>query len=505
MDRPAQRQEQVLARFVREHLDDGVVVLDGSGGVIEANQAVQSGACDVLALFGAEGPGGEPLARLLAELREHGAASAELTCPLREGGGSRHLSLQGVAIEGGFVVVVRDHEAQRALADEVRQLRSLASLGLLSASVAHDLNNLLTPIYALSSFLAGKLERDEPRSLAAEILGAAERSVRLVRTVLTASRPKSPELEVVDVNTVVDEMKPLIARLLGVETELTISLERTPSPSVLERARFEHALLNLVANARDAMVRGGRLTVTTANVTLGNGGGVGPAGERSYVMISVADTGVGMSEQTSTHIFDPFFTTKAGGRGVGLGLTSVRNFVTEVGGFVSAHSVAGEGTTISIYLPSASQDAPHTAGAELQAIAHARGRGETMLVVDADPAICRAVALVLEAHGYRVLAADSAESALIAARSADPAVAVVLLDAELASSDPQALGERLRAAVPGVRLVVMSAARHDAGPAGAQPAGGTGPALLRKAFSSDELLAAVRAALDGPVGESGGR
>jgi signal transduction histidine kinase/CheY-like chemotaxis protein len=500
MDRSTHPRERLLARFVRELLDDAVVVLDASGELVEANRAAAAGACDVLALFGSAARGDERVADLLGELREQGAATTEITVPARDGGNSRHLRLQGVALGDGFVVVVRDHSEARRLADEVRQLRGLASLGLLTASVAHDLNNLLTPIYALGSFLAGKVEREEPRLLAGEILTAAERAVRLVRTVLTASRPKSPELEIVDVNAAVAEMKPLIARLLGPSTELALFFDRVPTPSVFERARFEHALLNLAANARDAMPGRGRLTITTANVTLGNGAG-DPSGERSYVMISVTDTGVGMSEQTCAHIFDPFFTTKGGEHGVGLGLASVRNFATDLGGFVSAHSAPGEGTTISVYLPSAAQDAPRRA-ALTDRQAAAAGRGETVLVVDADAAVRRAAALVLQAHGYGVLAADSEPSALRVASSAEPPVDLVLLDVDLPTGDPRALRERLLAAADGAGLLLMSAAGASAPPPRAQqPGGPAAPALLRKAFSSEELLAAVRAVLDVRRGE----
>jgi two-component system, cell cycle sensor histidine kinase and response regulator CckA len=487
-DRPTDPQQRVLARFALEHLVDGVLVLDREGAVLEANRAALSHPCDVRGLFEVNARERGPVLQLLDELRTAGKSSAEITCVARDGqGGQRVLLFTGVAIEGCSVVLVRDMTAQHALEGEVRELRALASLGLATASVVHDLNNLLTPIYALSSLLATQLGAAEQATLAQEIYAAAERAARLTRTVLTAARPSSPELETVDVNEVIAEMQPLLERLLGGEIDLVLALADANAHALIERARLEHAILNRAVNARDAMAQGGQLTITITKLA--------PADEperRSYVLISVGDTGAGMTEDVRARIFDRFFTTKEAGAGIGLGLASVRNFVTDSGGFVSVHSEAGKGTAFVMYLPSVEQPPPSGPARR----AHVRGGTETVLVIDADESVRRAVRLVLEAHGYRVLAAESERAARGIARSARATIALVLVDADFASIGEHSGSERLPGVAADAPFVVMSGHARDPHAESPGQATAARPSALRKAFSSDELLRVVRTVLD---------
>jgi signal transduction histidine kinase len=482
-------QERALARFVLEQFGEAVIVLDADDVVIDLNRAAHASAFDLPALFATDAACREPLLGLLAELRATGKSAAEITCPLRDRSAGRPLLFEGVSLEGCSVILVRDPSDSRARAAELRELRGLASLGLLTASVAHDLNNLLTPIYALSSLLATRLG-SEQRAMADEILSAAERAARLARTVLTTARRTTPEHERIDVNQTARELGPLIERMLGPGIELVLALCETPAFTLSERARLEHAILNLAVNARDAMASGGRLTISTANVALDEPRERGVSEERTYVLISVSDTGAGMSEAVRARLFDRFFTTKDAETGTGLGLASIHNFVSDSGGFVSVDSETGEGTAIGLYLPSAAPG-PASSPAPRRDVA---GGSETVLVVDGDEAVRRTVSMVLQERGYRVLAADSEDAAGRIAASVR-AIDLVLVDTAFPRLGQRALRRRLLGADSDVPCVVMSGRAHGDRSAGWEPGSGTGRPL-RKAFSSDELLHEIRSVLD---------
>ena len=332
---------RVLSRFVLEQFPEPVVVLDQSGTVVEANFAAELGRPNLARLFEPESSPGT--AQFLDEIRTSGQSSL-LRKQTTSDGVAEHILLRGFAIDSWFVVTARDVSREHALQDELRQLRRVESLGLLTATIIHDFNNLLTPILCASTVLAAELEKgSHAANLAADIESVAVRATSLVRDVLAFARARPSALEVVDLSTSVSTMRPLIERIFGGSAELVFDLPEELGKVMIDRARFEHALLNLVANARNAMPDGGRLTISTANA--------GP-----YVVVAVGDTGVGMTEQVQARAFDEFFTTRHAVGGTGLGLASVKRFAIESGGSAQLFSEVGRGTVVTLHLPIATDE-----------------------------------------------------------------------------------------------------------------------------------------------------
>ncbi len=250
----------------------------------------------------------------------------------------------------------RDSAAGPESEDALLHRRRLESLGYVAASVAHDFNNMLTPIVANAAVLGEVLPPGSRESqMAAEILMAAERAAGLVRQMLTLARPRRSEAKCIDVHRAIADMMWLIRRVVrdGVEVAVEMGAGEGALEVVVDGDKLEHAILNLVANARDAMPRGGRITITSAGVALGQEPTGCTAETSEYVAITVADTGVGMTPQVRERIFETFFTTKEEGLGTGLGFASVRRFVEASGGCMAVHSDVGRGTSVVLYLPRA--------------------------------------------------------------------------------------------------------------------------------------------------------
>ena len=256
-----------------------------------------------------------------------------------------------------------DSAARTEGEDALLQRRRLESLGYVAASVAHDFNNLLTPIVANAAVLGEALPAGSRESqMAAEILMAAERAAGLVRQMLTLAKPRRSEAKCIDVHRALADMMWLVRRVVrdGVEVAVEMGAGEGPIEVVAESDKLEHAILNLVANSRDAMPRGGRITITTAIVALGHEPSACTAETTEYVAITVADTGAGMTPQVRERIFETFFTTKEEGLGTGLGFASVRRFVEASGGCMAVHSEVGRGTSVVLYLPRARSSAART-------------------------------------------------------------------------------------------------------------------------------------------------
>ncbi|UJR83265.1 ATP-binding protein [Sandaracinus amylolyticus] len=451
---------RLFSRFVVEHLADAVLVLDGEGAVVSTNHATPP----ELAAFFDRASASPDVHALVARLRQDGRAYAELARPLADGRTS-HLRVEGALVEQHAVIVARDVSVEREATDELRVLRRVEALGAIATSVVHDVNNLLTPVLLLSGHLARHLDGTAWAPLAQHIESAAHRASVIARDVLAFARPGRARWAPVDVSRVIAELRPFVERLAGDDIDVALELAPGLEPVRLDRTALENAVLNLVANARDAMPNGGRLTIhSIAEPTSG------------CVSLQVRDTGIGMSEHVRARAFDRFFTTKSHGNG--LGLASVRRFADEAGASVEVESAPGRGTTVTLRLPCAARDADAP-----RAEVH-RG-GETVLIADPDGQVRRALAYVLEAAGYRVVEADGAESAHTAL--ADSTIGLALVDARLAA--PHAALTRTLSERP-TRVLVMlgdhGSAEHVA----------PGTPTLHKAFSEPDLLRVVRGALD---------
>lgn len=294
--------------------------------------------------------------------------------------------------------------------DALLRAQRLEAVGQLTGGVAHDFNNLLTVIMGSAELLARR--SDDPgrvRQIAGQIAMAAKRGGEVTQQLLAFSRRQFVNPEVVDLNARLRDFKQLLDRAAQESVEVTLELDHSLHQVRLDPGHFEAAILNLVGNARDAMPKGGSITVTTSNTVLGPLAGELPPGD--YVRVAVTDTGTGMDEATAAKAFEPFFTTKDIGKGTGLGLSQVYGFAKQAGGDARIRTAPGHGTTVELILPRATQSAP-AGSAETASAAHPAADGEVILVVEDEPGVRRMVVETLRDIGYVAVAAGSAQAAL---------------------------------------------------------------------------------------------
>ncbi len=396
-----------------------------------------------------------------------------------------------VKFEGRAAALVLCHDVTDRLQLEERlaQAEKMEAVGRLAGGVAHDFNNLLTVISGYTEILLSRPETNGREQLR-EIAHAAEQAAGLTRSLLAFSRRQVLHPRVLDLNEIVAGMEPMVRRIIG--DDVNVGVRLTPGLAAVEadQAQLERVILNLAANARDAMPKGGRLTIETANVELAEDyvrlRGEGTPGPN--VLLAVSDTGVGMSEEVQRHLFEPFFTTKSPGAGTGLGLATVFGVVKQSGGSIYVYSEAGRGTTFKIHLPAAAAERIEaTSGADTVV---ARG-SETIMLVEDDASVRDLVSLMLESKGYRVIAADGAESA---ERLCTQDVDLLLTDVVMPEVDGRALAERLSAASPSIRVLFMSGYSDEA----VYRHGELSPnaAFIEKPFTDRALARKIRDVLD---------
>ena len=430
-------------------------------------------------------------------------------CRLRdEDGEYRLFHVRGVPVRfssapaSEWVGTCTDIEDQRAAERELRRAESelkhaqkMEAIGRLAGGVAHDFNNILTGILASTEFArARSLENPHVLGELDEIRAAARRAADLTKRLLTLSRSRSLSQEILDLNEVVRESARLLERIIGEHIQLRISLAESLAPVRAEAVQLEQIILNLAVNARDAMPRGGRLTLETENVRLGaeyarRHPSVRPG---SYVMLAVSDTGIGMDEATLERIFEPFFTTKKEGHGTGLGLATVHGIVKQAGGHVWAYSEPGEGTTLKIYLPVVEGVVAGASRTVLPAETVVGG-SEVVLVVEDDPAVRRVAIRGLTSCGYEVLSAGDGGEALEILRERSD-VSMVITDMVMPRMSGPELAARLRQEAP--RLPILFLSGYAAAAAiGRDDLRGDEP-FLQKPFTPADLASAVRSVLD---------
>jgi signal transduction histidine kinase len=262
----------------------------------------------------------------------------------------------------GFATVQRDLRPARQLDKHVLQAQKLETTGRLAAGVVHDFNNMLSVILGYGALIRrGLPEESALRGEVDEMLGAAKRAGQLTKQLLVFSRPQSEERSVVSLNDVVTGIDGMARRLLGSTITLANNLDPCAGWIQVDVGQIEQVILNIVTNARDAMPKGGTLTMTTTQVVIGGDPGAeGALPNGRYAVLRVTDTGAGMDDATMQRVFEPFFTTKAPGSGTGLGLSTVLGVVKQSGGHVAVQSRPGQGTTFSIFLPAAPAPAPRS-------------------------------------------------------------------------------------------------------------------------------------------------
>jgi signal transduction histidine kinase len=385
-------------------------------------------------------------------------------------------------------------EALRESEEALRQAQKMEAIGRFAGGIAHDFNNLLTAISGYNRILLRRMEPSDPgRQDAAEIERAAERAAELTQQILAFSRRQVLQPEVLDLNAVIRKTKGMLGRIIGEDIALSIELAPDLAAIRADPGQIEQVLMNLAANARDAMPRGGRLEIETANADLSAEEVValGSLERGPYVRLTIADTGVGMSEETRAQIFDPFFTTKDVSEGTGLGLSTVHGIVSQSGGGITAASEPGRWTRFVIHLPRceeapASYGAPATTGLALG--------NETVLLVEDDPRVRRLTRRMLEDLGYEVLEAEDGVRALALAQDYTEALPLMVTDVIMPALGGGELVERMNAIHPETRVVFVSGYPDDAlGQHGVLP---PGAAFLPKPFTQEELAQKLRDVLD---------
>jgi two-component system cell cycle sensor histidine kinase/response regulator CckA len=392
----------------------------------------------------------------------------------------------------------RDTTERVRLEEQLRQAQKMEAIGQLAGGVAHDFNNLLTVISGNSELLLSGTPADDPRRAAlSDIRAAGERAAGLTRQLLAFSRKQILEPKLVDAHEVVAGIEKMLRRLIGEDVEILTDLAADPSWVKVDPGQLEQVIMNLAVNARDAMPRGGRLTIATRNidskepVDLEETAGRLP---RPRVAISISDTGDGISPKVKPHLFEPFFTTKAVGKGTGLGLATVYGIVKQSGGDVTVESEPGKGATFTVVLPSRPAPRRRGSGASL----HALPRGtETVLVVEDEDAVRRIVKIALESTGYRVIEARSGSEALEAARAQAGKIDILVTDVVMPEMSGREVAARITETHPGTRILYMSGYTDDA--VVRHGIVESGVAFLQKPFSPLALARKVREVLDSPA------
>jgi two-component system, cell cycle sensor histidine kinase and response regulator CckA len=392
----------------------------------------------------------------------------------------------------------RTEEARESLEEQLRQSQRMDAVGRLAGGIAHDFNNILSIILGYGETLLEDLHAGDPkRADVLEMHKAAGRAAELTRQLLMFSRQQMVEPKILDMNEVIGGMQNMLRRLLGEHIELGVELEPHIGRVRADRGNIEQVIMNLVVNARDAMPRGGKLSVSTANVSVDDAFMSTHAGaERgAYVRLSVADTGIGMEKATRLRIFEPFFTTKEQGKGTGLGLSTVFGIVKQSHGGVWVHSEPGHGSTFEVYLPRT--DADVESSRISQRVVEGPG-SETILLVEDEEAVRTMAQRMLERNGYRVIVARDPADALRIASEPERRIDLLLTDVVMPVMSGAALATQLRQLRPELEVLYVSG--YTDGTVGAHGVLETGAFFLQKPFTSEQLIRKLRSVLDAPPG-----
>ena len=421
---------------------------------------------------------------------------------IRKDGGVVWCQLNVSFIRGGqqerpfTICMVEDITERKRLETQFFQSQKMETIGRLAGGIAHDFNNLLTVIKGYTQLTLNHIQEGDPcRENIEEIKSAAERAAELTNQLLTFSRRQILDMKVLDLNTIVRGLEKMTGRIIGEDIEMFTVLDDHLGRVKTDPGQLEQVILNLVVNARDAMPAGGKLAIETANVVLDDTYarthiGVTPG---SYVMLSVSDTGYGISPEIKELIFEPFFTTKEEGKGTGLGLSTIYGIVKQSGGNIWVYSEPGRGTTFKIYLPRIEEE---TGALPVQDDTDHLPKGkETVLLVEDDPSLRALAARVLRYQGYKVLEATNGHEAIgIARENVQEKIDLLLSDVVMPHMGGRELVKRMKTLHSEIRVLFISGYTEHAITyhAGLKP----GTPFLQKPFSPTALAKKVREVLD---------
>jgi two-component system, cell cycle sensor histidine kinase and response regulator CckA len=491
--RQIEQQSQML-----DQVSDAVIVVDLSGTISYWNQAatrqfgwtsgeaIGRNADDLLYR-------GDP--RILSEIQKdidrHGFWAGDLKLETRAGDRiivehRRSVLRDENGTATGYLCLDIDVTRRKKWEQASRRGQRLESIGTLAGGIAHDLNNVLTPILMGAKLLASGRAPANPQGLLDTMVASAQRGANFVRQLLAFAGGIRGERSPVGMSQIIAETHAMLEHTLPMSIRMEVIVDKQCPLVMGDDTELSQVLMNLCINARDAMPEGGTLTIEAKSVKLnGNASQLNPqAHPGQYVLLKVSDTGTGMTSEVLDRIFDPFFTTKEAGKGTGLGLATVQGIVKSHGGFINVYSEPGHGATFSIYIPAVAPS--ETPAIEPDEFSSAAGLGRTILVVDDEELICQMTSTALESAGYRVLLAQDGGSAIdLFSRHSDE-IAAVLLDMMMPGLDGmQTLDELLRIS-PDVVVIACSGLRTTQRESEAFERGAK--AFLPKPYSDDQLL-----------------
>jgi len=380
----------------------------------------------------------------------------------------KHIKANGIVIRDGDGRAIRmiglnqDITKQKHMEDQLRQSQKMEAIGQLAGGVAHDFNNILTVIYGYCHMMQASMERNSPyRSKVEQVLAAAERAANLTRSLLAFSRKQEMNQKPVNLNDIILNVGKLLNRIIGEDIQMQTVLSANPVKVFADSGQIEQVLMNLAANARDAMPGGGLLNIKTEHKETAedfiHAHGYGVAGR--YVVISVSDTGEGMDRDTSKKIFDPFFTTKEVGKGTGLGLSIVYGVIKQHNGYIDVHSEQGKGTTFSIYLPLYQGNHEDT---EREAVPDFPNSGtETILLVEDDASIRQFTDSLLGKFGYKVILAENGEEAVEKFRAHNERIGMIVMDMIMPRKSGKEAYQEIRELRPDAKVLFISGYNPD--------------------------------------------
>lgn len=506
----ALRSSEMLFHSVWENSVDGMRLTDEHGLIVAVNEAF----CKLVGMTRAELEG-NPFTVIYADLEQPERILKRYQEKFRERVIERQIERR-LTLRNGQIVVLedtnsfvelrgqpplllglfRDVTVQKRLEDQLRQSQKMEAIGQLAGGVAHDFNNILTVIHGHASLLANSVAGESVGSRSAhQIVQAAERAAGLTRQLLTFSRRQVMQSRQLDLNDVVNNMTKMLGRILGEDIALQMSYWPEPALVRADAGMLEQVLLNLAVNSRDAMPRGGQLSVSIAVEDLKAAQVRDQAHARPgrYVCLTAADTGCGIPPEILRRIFEPFFTTKEVGKGTGLGLATVYGIVQQHHGWIEVESRLGRGTTFRVFLPhcAVTAESREEDGRE----SPVRGGSETILVVEDEQPVRELVSSLLQEHGYRILQAESGLRALEVWREHKGEIALLLTDVVMPDRiNGRELAEQLWAEQPSLKVVFTSG--YSADVIGKDWVLRHGFNYVQKPYQPRQLAAAIRECLD---------
>ena len=402
------------------------------------------------------------------------------------------LDSAGAAV--GIVGIGRDITEHKNLENQLLQAQKMEAVGQLAGGIAHDFNNILTAIIGYGTFLQMKMKEGEPlRHNVDQILASTERAAHLTQSLLAFSRKQIISPKPVDLNGIIRRVEKFLLRIIGEDVELRTEMAEEELTVMADSGQVEQVLMNLAANARDAMPEGGQLTIATGRLILDDqfikAHGYGAPGP--YALISLEDSGIGMDRKTQDKIFEPFFTTKEVGKGTGLGLSIVYGIVKQHSGYINVYSEPEKGTTFRIYLPIVQTPAEQSGHRDL---APPEGGTETVLLGEDDPAVRQLTRMTLEEFGYTVIEAQDGDEAVQKFVENRGQVRLLLLDIVMPKKSGKAVADEIKQMDPGVRVLFTSG--YTANIIHKKGILDEGLNFITKPFSPGDLLRKVREILD---------